>query len=221
MSCTVTSERSACHAACYRAIMARPRKSSPLRERLTQTTRDVILDAVVVQLGEAGPFDFSYFEVARRSGVAVRTIYRHFPTRDDLFDALSRRVNRAVGFEYPRTREALAGLVRGLFPAFERHAAVINAQMLGGLSRVRARSRSKRAGMMQEVLGAALPHLPAERLRAVAGLFTCMISATTWTRLRDEHGLDPAAGGEVTAWAIDALWRALEVEDDRARKANR
>ena len=64
--------------------MARPRKSSPLRERLTQTTRDVILDAVVVQLGEAGPFDFSYFEVARRSGVAVRTIYRHFPTRDDL-----------------------------------------------------------------------------------------------------------------------------------------
>src|SRR5665647_189795 len=179
--------------------MARPlKKSSTLRDRHAATTRDVILDAVVEQLGEQGPFDFSYFEVSRRSGVAVRTIYRHFPTRDDLFDALGRRVIRAVGFEYPRTREALATLVRRLFPAFDAHGALINAQMLGGLSRVRTRNRSKRAGVMQEVLATALPHLPPDRLKAAAGLFTCMISATTWQRLRDEHGLDAAFGGEVT-----------------------
>ena len=199
-------------------MVRQAKKTSVLRDRHAATTRDVILDAVVEQLGEQGPFDFSYFEVARRSGVAVRTIYRHFPTRDDLFDALSRRVIRAVGFEYPRTRDALTTLIRGLFPAFDAHGALINAQMLGGLSRVRTRNRSKRAGVMQEVLTAAVPHLSPERLRAAAGLFTCMISATTWQRLRDEHGLDAVQGGEVTAWAIDTLWRALEIEDDRARK---
>ena len=71
---------------------------------------------------------------------------------------------------------------------------------------------------MQEVLATALPHVAPDRLHAAAGLFSCMISGTTWQRLRDEHGLDAVRGGEITAWAIDTLWRALEVEDDRARK---
>ena len=43
-----------------------------------------------------------------RKGVSVRTIYRHFPTRDDLIDELSRRVSSVMGLrEYPRTRDGV------------------------------------------------------------------------------------------------------------------
>ncbi len=180
----------------------------------------MILDALVVELGERGAFDFSYYELARRAGVSVRTIYRHFKTRDDLLDALSRRLNKEVAFEYPRSRDGLVALIRVLFPRFDRNAALIGAQLQAGLGgRVRTRARSKRANVMQEVLAERLPHLPTERVRAVSGVLGCLISASSWQRLRDELGLAGEDSGEVTAWAVDTLWRALELENERARRA--
>jgi len=200
--------------------MARKHPSGALRARLAETTRAVILDALVVELGERGAFDFSYYELARRAGVSVRTIYRHFKTRDDLLDALSRRLNKEVAFEYPRSREGLVALIRVLFPRFEANAALIGAQLQAGLGgRVRTRARSKRANVMQEVLAERLPYLATERVRAVSGVLGCLISASSWQRLRDELGLAGEDSGEVTAWAVDTLWRALELENERARRA--
>ncbi len=193
-------------------------KRSPLRARLDETTRGLIIDALVAQLNEQGAFDFSYFELARRAGVSVRTIYRHFPARQDLFDALSRRVNTSVGFEYPRSRDGLVAVVRALFPIFDQNAALLSAQMQVGLGKVRARGRSKRVGVMQEVIALAVPHLAQDRHRAAAGVLTCLLSAATWQRLREEIGLEGAQSGEIVAWAVDTLWRALEIEDERARK---
>ena len=37
--------------------------------------------------------DFSMKEVAERAGVSLRTVYNHFPTREDLLDALGRTFN--------------------------------------------------------------------------------------------------------------------------------
>jgi AcrR family transcriptional regulator len=199
------------------------RKRAPgsrlLRDKLVETTKNVILDALVVQLSEHGAFDFSYFELSRRSGVAVRTIYRHFPRREDLLDALSRRLHKAVAFEYPRSREGLVTLVKQLFPLYAQHGALVAAQLQAGLGgRVRTKARSKRATVMQEVLANVLPDLPPERLRAAGGVLTHLISASAWQRLRDDLGLDGVAAGEVTAWAIDTLWRTLEIENERARR---
>jgi AcrR family transcriptional regulator len=54
-------------------------------------SRSVILDAAFALLTESGVGRFSVDEVARRSGVAKTTIYRHWPTREALvIDACSR-----------------------------------------------------------------------------------------------------------------------------------
>jgi AcrR family transcriptional regulator len=194
--------------------MPRSPTTPTLRERLDRTTRDHVLDALVDLLGETRGLAVSYFELARRAGISVRTIYRYFPDRDDLIDALSKRVTAVVGLrEYPQTRDGVAAVVRALFPVFDRHASLIDAQIQVGLGgRLRAHARRKRVDAMQVALGAALPRLPAERRRAAAGVLNCLVSATTWQRLRDEVGLDGDAAGEITAWAIETLWRALEVE---------
>src|SRR5207244_10636393 len=93
-------------------------------------TRKVILDAMVEQLVDTGAFDFSMFELARRANVSARTIYRHFPTRDALFDALSVRVNEQIGFlGYPTTLAGAQELVRKLFPSFDRNRQLIMAQL--------------------------------------------------------------------------------------------
>jgi AcrR family transcriptional regulator len=197
--------------------MPRASTTPTLRERLDRTTRDHVIDALVDMVSESRGFAVSYFELARRAGISVRTIYRYFPTRDDLLDALSKRVAGVVGLrEYPQTRDGLAALVRTLFSGFDRHAALFDAQIQVGLaSRLRARDRRKRADAMQVALSAALPRLDADRRRAAAGVLNCLVSANTWQRLRDEVGLDGAAAGDITAWAIDTLWRALELEDRR------
>ena len=195
------------------------RSKSLLRAKLQQATRDVIVDALIAQLLESGAYDLTYFALARRSGVSVRTIYRHFPTLEDLLDELSRRVNAVMALkDLPKNREGTVALVRALFLTFDRHASVVAAQIQAGLAgKVRAQKRHKRVSLVDTVFAATMPHLGAERRRAVAGLIAVLFSANTWARLRDEIGLDGTQSGEVTAWAIDTLWRALESEDRKAR----
>lgn len=206
-----------------------PRRASPpttapavVREKLRDTVKNLIVDALVGQLAESGTFDLTYFALARRSGVSVRTIYRHFPKRDDLLDELSRRVNVVMGIkEYPRTRDGTVALVKTLFATFDQNAPLVSAQVQAGHGRVRARARHKRVSLFDTVFAATLPNLPTGRRRAAAGLLTVLLSANTWARMREETGIDGAQSGEVTAWAIDTLWRALEAEDRRAEKGTR
>ncbi len=52
-----------------------------------QANRQKVLEAARFQFAQDGP-DASLNEVARRAGVGVATLYRHFPTRDSLVAAV-------------------------------------------------------------------------------------------------------------------------------------
>ncbi len=69
-------------------------------------TRDVVLRAATELLSEDGSAGFTVDRVVARSGVAKTTIYRHWPTKDDLFMAAVTCFEQAV--EVPDT-----GSVRG------------------------------------------------------------------------------------------------------------
>nr|WP_323374015.1 helix-turn-helix domain-containing protein [Plantactinospora alkalitolerans] len=56
-----------------------------------QRNRARILDAAEAVFAEAGP-RASTEEVARRAGVAIGTVFRHFPTKDDLLAAIMKRL---------------------------------------------------------------------------------------------------------------------------------
>lgn len=62
----------------------------PLRAD-AQRNRARILDAAEAVFAESGPRG-STEEVARRAGVAVGTVFRHFPTKDDLLAAIMKRL---------------------------------------------------------------------------------------------------------------------------------
>jgi AcrR family transcriptional regulator len=188
------------------------RRKTVLRQRHLAATRELLLDALVAELDAGQTLQLSYLALARRAGVSVPTVYRHFPTHDDLIDALTKRVTVALGIrEYPRTREGIVATARALFPIYDRHAALIQAQLAAGLAgTVRKRERHRRVGAFEQVLASAVPQLAPERRRAAAGVLAHLFSAQAWQRLRDEAGLTGEAAGEITAWAVDVLWRALE-----------
>jgi AcrR family transcriptional regulator len=61
-----------------------------------QANRQKILQAATFQFAQDGP-DASLNEVARRAGVGVATLYRHFPTRDALVGAVYANELEALG----------------------------------------------------------------------------------------------------------------------------
>src|SRR4051812_48074477 len=68
------------------------------RTRRTQArlaaNRERIIDAALAQVGEGGYRSASVQRVARRAHVAVGTVYRHFPSKGDLFAEAFRRASQ-------------------------------------------------------------------------------------------------------------------------------
>lgn len=71
------------------------------RDRQISTTRTAIIDAFLDLAHSANAVSISMPAVAERAGVSVRTVYRHFPTKNDLqTDAAlsySRQAESAIG----------------------------------------------------------------------------------------------------------------------------
>src|SRR5579863_8630413 len=79
-----------------------------------------LLDAASAAFLEHGADDVSLEEIARRAGVGIGTLYRHFPTRQALLEAvyrdqvetLSARAEELLESESPE--DALAGWMRAM-----------------------------------------------------------------------------------------------------------
>jgi len=61
-----------------------------------QRNRERLIDSAKAAFGEVGA-DVSLDEIARRAGVGIGTLYRHFPTRDAIVAAVYRREVRQLG----------------------------------------------------------------------------------------------------------------------------
>jgi AcrR family transcriptional regulator len=74
-----------------------------------------ILGATLALLAEVGPTGLSVEEVASRAGVGKTTIYRRFPTKDDLVAASLASLNESLPTEVGEgsTRDVLVGMVTG------------------------------------------------------------------------------------------------------------
>src|ERR1700694_2501674 len=71
--------------------MARPSAEAARRPRADAVrNRERVLEAAKAVFSAGGP-DASLEAVARRAGVGIGTLYRHFPTREALFEAVYRR----------------------------------------------------------------------------------------------------------------------------------
>jgi AcrR family transcriptional regulator len=193
---------------------AKPPKPGSLRSRLHDATQRVIVDAMVEQLADTGAFDFSMFELARRANVSARTIYRHFPTRAVLFEALSARVNEELGWpEAPRTLDEAIELVRALFAKFDAHAPFVVAELETQRSRKRPQdSGHGRTAALQRAVAESAPRASAETRRRCAAAIACLVSSDAWARLHYEQNLDARESAEAVVWALDAFKCKLAVE---------
>lgn len=188
--------------------------NSPLREQQAQATRDQILEGLIDLLNEAGPFEWNIRELAKRAGVAERTVYRHFPDRqalvDGLFSYIDARADWAGPHEVDRPTEFTRVIGRSwrAYGEFERET---RAMVLMNLDPARTAQRSQRhVSDIQAIIQRGYPDLTEEQVVGVAAIFNLLASSRTWLRLLDGHGIASDDAFRFVSWACDVLVADLE-----------
>src|ERR687891_883732 len=88
-----------------------PYRPTERTEARKAATRERVVTAALAQVAEGGFASAGVQVVARRAGVAVGTVYRHFPSKAELFAEVFRRASQReldVVVEVTATRDGAA-----------------------------------------------------------------------------------------------------------------
>jgi AcrR family transcriptional regulator len=196
-------------------MKARAAYHSPLREQQAAATRARIVEACV-SLMQSGS-ELTYAAVAAAAGVQERTVYRHFPTRNDLqaglWDWILANLTH-VDFGATTTDEVVSAMRRS-FAGFDAGAPLIQAMLHSpqGLE-VRLGQQQQRRAMFESCIDAAVPGAPADVRVAAAAALQVLYSAPSWELLRTFWGMDAAQAGDVIELAIRSMLTGLRVRLD-------
>lgn len=183
------------------------------RAQAVERTRRRILDATRALHSEKGIAATSWDDIAARAGVGVGTVYRHFPTLDDLVPACGAIVMGDMALpdadavqvlfrDVADPRERIALLVREAYGIFERGAPEVRAMRReGDVHPDVARGRDAVEATLEALVDVALkPLRPARGERAVV---RALVDLGTWEALRDQ-GLGPGERVEAVASLLAA-----------------
>ena len=184
-----------------------------LRERQTAATRQHIIDVAMDFLREPEQESFSHEAIARRAGMGTRTVYRHFPHRADLMQALWEGVREETKTRFPAVEADILPLVREAFGNFNEHEALVRAANASSASNeLRARGSLEGRPAFRKSLAKILTGLPSKAQRRVVAVTLAIWSAPFWQILRDRGELSGEEAQEAGVWAMETILNAARGE---------
>ena len=201
--------------------MSSPRAAN-LRDRQAAATREQILDVAFEMLTRHPNDPFSHEAVAEKAGMGARTVYRHFPSRAELLQALWERLRGATGIRFPAAEEEVVPFIRGVFQQFEDNAALVRAVLNSSISmEVRKTGAIRGRADLTKSLSQVLSGLPPRRQAQVIAVFLTLYSGNFWQTLRDRGGLTGPDAQEAGVWTLEALLNAARSEAKAARRKSK
>src|SRR3954452_15753098 len=100
---------------------------SNLRDRQAAATREQILEVAMHQLGQGPRETFSHESIAEVAGMGARTVYRHFPDRASLLQALWERLRAAAHLRFPAREDEILSLARTAFQDLDANETLVRA----------------------------------------------------------------------------------------------
>jgi AcrR family transcriptional regulator len=187
------------------------RYSSPLREQQQEMTRARIMEALLALITEGKIADFTVRDVAKRAGVSYASVYRHYPTREALLDALTTWVELLpqmppmpmVLAELPEWTKVIAAAFAAsgeTTMAVSRALTVLN---------VLPEGTRRRDAHLQALVAAAVPRIGQAELRQVAAIFRHLSNSGAWTALQQRYGLSADETAAALSWATGVLIDSL------------
>ena len=191
--------------------------ASALRDRQAAVIREAILDALAGRLDHDEPDDVAMTQVAADAGISLRTLYRYFPTREAMFDAVGDHV------------VARLGLPREISGADDIGPVFLESARLGAQSpqlvramlwtrpgrRARSAHRRRRVASVTAALAEVTSHLPPAEARRREGAIVYLCNLPAWITVSEECGLSAEDARQGIAWAIETLVGALRQENEQ------
>lgn len=162
-----------------------------LSERHVELSQQLILDAAAELLEHASVAELSVRAVAKQAGIAERTVFRHFPTRDALLDAVAADVTRRLDLPPdPDSLEVLLEFPEVLYQRFEANAALTRAILHSELlHRVRGRDAERRGVAVRRLVDSLAPGRTERERKLATASIRYQIIASTWHYYRANFGL--------------------------------
>jgi AcrR family transcriptional regulator len=197
--------------------------SSPIRDAHVRQTRERLLEAAHAILAMDGLDGLTLPRLAQAATVSVPTVYRHFPTVDDLLRGFLEWIRPQLGQTAERLLHATPGELPSIplhnFAAYEEHARALLAVMDSPtFNRIRVGSMSDRARRGADVLRDRAPRWRDDDLEAAAGAIYVLASPQVWRWMRETWGVDGGRAARAAAWAMRALIDALAETEGLDRK---
>lgn len=201
-----------------------------LREEQVRLTQQRILDTFESELLERGYADISIRSVAKRAGISVPTVYRHYPNKEALLLALMESTQDEKGFNYFAILadpgdpvETVLKLLDGLWDVNEqrpgRTKAILHAIAApgeGGTTSNQAVSEIvKRFAFMARNALVSLDYLPEDELRKLEAVVALLISRPAWERLRYGHNMPRELAQDAVAEALRVTIDAVKSKHPR------
>jgi AcrR family transcriptional regulator len=183
-------------------------------------TRERILAAVADLLERGDAEEVTVPAVAAVSGVSLRTIYRYYPTREELFEAAGRWIGEELlKHPYPRELDDVADLYQEGARDFDERPGLVRALALSQLGRdVRGHRRRERLEAIGQALRTELTELSEPELKRAEAVLSYLHNMLAYTTLREENGLSGEEIGEAIGWAIRTLIADLRKHNRNPRR---
>lgn len=178
-----------------------------LRAEQAAATRDRIVDAAIEVLS-GGADKLSIPAVATAASVSVPTVYRHFPSKEALVDAVYDRYADRIDATWhegvPNTLDDYVAMIPTIFGRHEHVAPELRTAMSGPEGvKVRRRRMTDRLERVDTVLtGTDLSAEDRERMRE---LLIVLTSSAVQRAFREYLGVGPDIAADRVAWAIRRL----------------
>jgi AcrR family transcriptional regulator len=182
-----------------------------LRVQKSEKARKLIIDTYVKLLEERRGQDVQVAEIAERSGVSQRTLFRFFKDRALLEQATDEYLRTLLqGTLAEITEKTVAGYARHMFASFDEHENLVMAYLYSSFG-VKARTQLRKQlnkMLVARILEERKLELTPENQPKIA-VIVSLINAKIWDDLRADFNMSGKKTGQAVEWAITALMKEL------------
>ncbi|MCO8274687.1 TetR/AcrR family transcriptional regulator [Actinoplanes sp. TRM 88003] len=169
-------------------------------------TQAAILAAYAELIEEVGSDDVSYRVIARRAGIAERTVFRNYPTRVDLLLATAAWIEATLfAREKSHSIFDIPLAIRDAMHRYDERPELAHVVAETAMRGVSGAAPSPGRAHLEQLLDAEVPSLDAAQRRAIIAALSHLDSAGTWVTFRREFGLDRRDIADAAAWAAEAV----------------
>ena len=176
-------------------------KTTSLRQQQLALTRERIIAGLAELIETRHPMDVTMAAVAASAGVSEPTLYRHFPTKKQLFAGLgSELFKKSIGGTPPSSLDELVGFLPKLYRFLSENEAVLRWNLAAPKDQAVRPPAEERLPVLRRALGAEIGNLPQDEaefmLRGIM-LLTSPMGMLYW---QDYLGLSVEEAADTAAW---------------------